>query len=351
MWACRSQHSCIRPEAAAALRRCQNPTRLGLPWLWLFATSEVSRPHRQWPCGSLWLQAPHRLIGRAGDVACSCLVSVDLSVSTLGALLRGSTNSRCLSLPVTKHCIVHLLTRIVGSARRNLFTRRFSIAGATWAGLLQFCCCLVGEHPSACGGERFASAHHSCCITHVQSQLLGRTCNALWCVAEACSARNTVSVTCCPRMPQQERRSYAQFKGAHGWAAGRHASSQRMRLHDAHACLAFVARIRSICSTVATSGGGRLQYKIPVLSSRVTRKASGGDACDFAAWGSRFCAHQHVRRSTLDVGLIGHLDHCSYAPCLRNLLFEVTLYSFRALQVARIRQHAALMPSSAMKQR
>jgi hypothetical protein len=100
LWACRSQHSCVCPVAATSLRRCQNPTRHGLPWLWLFATTEVSRPHRQWPCGSLWLHAPHQLIGRAGDAACSCFVSVDLSVSALGVLLRVSTSLRCLSLPV-----------------------------------------------------------------------------------------------------------------------------------------------------------------------------------------------------------------------------------------------------------
>ena len=61
---------------------------------------------------------------------------------------------------------VHLLTRIVGSARRNFYTsglnRRSNVGRFNPVLLLS-------------GGERFASARQSCCITHTRTQLLGRT--------------------------------------------------------------------------------------------------------------------------------------------------------------------------------
>ena len=41
------------------------------------------------------------------------------------------------------------------------------------------------------------------------------------------------------------------FQGAHGCAAGRHARSQRMRLHGAHTFLAFVACVARCCHQVA----------------------------------------------------------------------------------------------------
>jgi hypothetical protein len=122
---------------------------------------------------------------------------------------------------------VHLLTRLAGSAGRNSYT--WSVP-YRWSNVGRFTPVLLlsgGEHPGARGGKRFASARHSCCITHTRTQLLGRTCNALWCVAEAYSARNTVSVTCCLRMPQQVRRSYARSKeltaGPPGGTPGRSA--------------------------------------------------------------------------------------------------------------------------------
>ena len=78
---------------------------------------------------------------------------------------------------------VHVLTRIVGSARRNSYTwsvvYRWSDVGRLTPVLLLS----GGEHPSAYGGERFASARQSCCITHTRTQLLGRTamrCGAWW---------------------------------------------------------------------------------------------------------------------------------------------------------------------------
>ena len=71
-----------------------------------------------------------------------------------------------------------------------------------------------------------------------QNSTAGAHCSALWCVAEACSARNTASVPCCPRMPQQVRRSYARSKevtaGPPGGTPGRSACACMTHMHLQH---------------------------------------------------------------------------------------------------------------------
>ena len=227
----------------------------------LFAMPEASRPHRQWPCGRLWLNAPHRLSGVQVLVRASCFVSDDSGVLTLG-----------VSLP----CLAHfqVFASVCFQALLVLFLRRVLCLGQ----VIRIVGCLPLAHHSQGsvaltlsdfersshgGGERVASTHHSCCIM--------RKCTVNYC--DVWQLRTLPAAlrlwVCLTRALQQRRSSCAHYKEQPAGQPGGKPGRRACRLHR---------RTSRICSGGLMPGATCLQYTVP-RSAAVSLAKRGGDTC------------------------------------------------------------------------